>query len=996
MMSLGAMAKLGPAFPNGSGSVNETYMRRLDCANDRQWSSFQRLLIGRFRLGRIAEDEQLQAAAEALLGPLDHQTRSFFQQGSSSFLAKLLGLHGSFCFPGYVAACWVRLVRLASQEDPQLEADAQHCSSIFGKEGSLDLLSSTSWPIQLLDVEIFMRRCPDSAFGSLRGERHAYTFRDLREHWRTRRSASRLRVRHSVDPEGLNRRVQRPLRSLRITSVFGGHCSLWLEPLYTLQVLFPEVVNPLLATYDEDRCSDRFAVDLPVAHLKRSGQDAALTQADVLICMWVSECTRLRVHYSKPVIFYSGFLLLTDQAFQPGHAWWEPLPFFWDRVKQLYACDAAETPADGGPPCAVVFEERQLAAAAHWQTGEQRPFVRPLSLYVQCRHDPLNARPEVLVVNRGRLVLDGLFTEALNAMRHASYPYGFTDQLEGMAFQSMASFHMAVLLPWDLNLVMFHDLYAMALPLLLPDKAGLHHRAFVYLSRFQKSNLGPFKESLHQGGYEFSPFDFEYLEAREYWLDFTEYLTAPEVQHFSSLPDLLLQAVQLDTSRIHRQMRAYNAQCFQRSHSFWSKVLGILGAFPQETWLGCGSAHPLDSESVVESPLDVSWTAEPPSKLQPWLILGGALDGSFVSYVGKGNHTTNTAAFGRLSLPERLELEMVTGAFHWKVVHLMSCTQRQHIRCILLLLDPRWEFIGGHLFSMLGPEKGLSQAGLRLAVWRMRRCLVLLPLPGITKTRLPRPRGVPRRVQRLLTRAAVRQHWRQLARLKRSGSRVRWPLEDGSIASPGWPGTERMHDLWGEEWRFGTFKDPNAIREVKFSGERRRCKHCLIYKPDRCHHCRICHCCILKMDHHCPWIMNCVGFRNHKYFFLLVIYSILSCGFIALTITETIVQSLEQELPLSHRFLLMQCFTTASIMGALLTIFAGFHVMLMLRGLTTIEFCEKMSIVANNSKSSKYDLGLYRNVTAVVGPRPWLWLLPLDPPVGDGLQFDLTALASES
>ena len=53
--------------------------------------------------------------------------------------------------------------------------------------------------------------------------------------------------------------------------------------------------------------------------------------------------------------------------------------------------------------------------------------------------------------------------------------------------------------------------------------------AKVYLSRFQKSNLGPFKESLHQGGYEFSPFDFEYLEAREYWLDFTEYLTAPEV-----------------------------------------------------------------------------------------------------------------------------------------------------------------------------------------------------------------------------------------------------------------------------------------------------------------------------------------------------------------------------------------------------------------------------------------------------------------------------------
>lgn len=47
------------------------------------------------------------------------------------------------------------------------------------------------------------------------------------------------------------------------------------------------------------------------------------------------------------------------QAFQPGHAWWEPLPFFWDRVKQLYACDAAETPADGGEAASPGSGERQ-------------------------------------------------------------------------------------------------------------------------------------------------------------------------------------------------------------------------------------------------------------------------------------------------------------------------------------------------------------------------------------------------------------------------------------------------------------------------------------------------------------------------------------------------------------------------------------------------------------------------------------------------------------
>ena len=58
------------------------------------------------------------------------------------------------------------------------------------------------------------------------------------------------------------------------------------------------------------------------------------------------------------------------------------------------------------------------------------------------------------------------------------------------------------------------------------------------------------------------------------------------------------------------------------------------------------------------------------------------------------------------------------------------------------------------------------------------------------------------------------------------------------------------------------------------------CNH---VKPDRCHHCRICGVCVLKMDHHCPWVNNCVSYTNYKAFILFLFYAFTFCSYIVIT-----------------------------------------------------------------------------------------------------------------
>lgn len=52
----------------------------------------------------------------------------------------------------------------------------------------------------------------------------------------------------------------------------------------------------------------------------------------------------------------------------------------------------------------------------------------------------------------------------------------------------------------------------------------------------------------------------------------------------------------------------------------------------------------------------------------------------------------------------------------------------------------------------------------------------------------------------------------------------------------------------------------------------RWCETCLIVRPPRASHCKDCDNCVLRMDHHCPFVGNCIGTRNYGYFASLLVF----------------------------------------------------------------------------------------------------------------------------
>eukprot|EP01080_Neovahlkampfia_damariscottae_P003926 gene3926-7137_t len=185
------------------------------------------------------------------------------------------------------------------------------------------------------------------------------------------------------------------------------------------------------------------------------------------------------------------------------------------------------------------------------------------------------------------------------------------------------------------------------------------------------------------------------------------------------------------------------------------------------------------------------------------------------------------------------------------------------------------------------------------------------------------------------------------------------------------------------------------IEKTHTDGSSRVCDQCSMLKPPRAHHSNMLKKCVLRMDHYCVWVSNCVGCMNHKYFFLFLFYLM----FVAFQWYFYVGISFIKYYLYRDSFYILTFFMIFFFsvfifpLTMVVTLFVGWQFYLIYTNQTSVEYHKNSLLMIKFRRAGKikefkniYDIGMYENICQVLGSNPKYWLLPTKPEM-DGYRY---------
>eukprot|EP00913_Durusdinium_trenchii_P034870 g32618.t1 len=234
----------------------------------------------------------------------------------------------------------------------------------------------------------------------------------------------------------------------------------------------------------------------------------------------------------------------------------------------------------GREQLSFLAEGRFLAEQIHYQVGVRVSWAPPLALYTPgAALSSTRSGTRRAVVLRSRFfvslmgeLLRSLLREVV-ALNVEQYPLeviflGKDKQFEEqwLSLKQLADFDLAILWPNDLHQRTFHEVYRMAMPLLMPDAEGLFRAQ--KMCNWGYASYGARLAQLPESTHPFEPWWNSWSSSPQlvsYWERFSDWQQMPHVQRFASLPGLVVLSLQLDLEQITAEMSDFHRRLCEQT-----------------------------------------------------------------------------------------------------------------------------------------------------------------------------------------------------------------------------------------------------------------------------------------------------------------------------------------------------------------------------------------------------------------------------------------------